>query len=174
MISLITAISRDNVIGVDNSLPWHRPDDLKNFSRLTTGHTVVMGRKTFESIGHPLKNRANIVVTNNYWQLRKRWYYNPAFYNGGTFDEVLSLVKNINEEVFIIGGQQIYKEFAPYVERMYITVINEFISANGCETTYFSWPALSNSSWRCVEQKMLGPDFFYIFDKVSINGNTQT
>jgi dihydrofolate reductase len=113
MISLIAACGENQVIGYKNQLPWHLPNDLKHFKKITTGHTIVMGRSTYESIGRPLPNRKNIVLT-----------HNRAFTAEGItvvhhFDEVIAL-----EEVMVIGGASVYQQFLPYAEYLYITKIH--------------------------------------------------
>jgi dihydrofolate reductase len=162
MISAIVAMDRNNLIGIDGKLPWHRPDDLKNFKALTTGHTVVMGRKTYESIGKPLSNRFNVVLSHQ--------NLTDTHIHGNLIrlskEEVISVFYGPYSNFFIIGGASIYREFAQYIERMYITVINEFSPVNGCEATYFPWQSFEPSSWTCVEQCPLGPDFYYVFDRI--------
>ena len=118
MISFIVAMDENQVIGTNNSLPWHIPDDLKRFKRITLGHPIVMGRKTFESIGRPLPGRENIILTTN-----------SNFQPEGctvcnSFKELQSYLTNFEEEVFVIGGAKIFQLFLPYVTKMYITKIN--------------------------------------------------
>lgn len=112
MIKLIAAIGKNNELGKDNNLIWNIPEDLKYFKETTTGHTVVMGRKTYESIGKPLPNRENIVVTRE--QIKGvKTIKNP--------EEIFSL----KEDVFIIGGAQIYNYFINYADEIYLTEIDE-------------------------------------------------
>lgn len=116
-LSLIVAMDKNGLIGKDNSLPWSLPADLKYFRETTSGHPVVMGRKTFESIGRPLPNRLNIILTRT-----------PAFQAEGctvisSVDKVLE--QSQSEEVFIIGGKQVYHLFLPFVQRVYLTRIDE-------------------------------------------------
>jgi dihydrofolate reductase len=113
VIHFVVATDSYGLIGKDNDLPWGKlPVDLKHFQKITTGHTVVMGRKTFESIGKPLKNRKNIVLSRTTFAHEGvEWY--------SSIDEVLELP----EDVFIIGGSQIYKAFLPYVDKIYHTGI---------------------------------------------------
>jgi dihydrofolate reductase len=118
IISIIAAVSNNNVIGKDNKLPWHLPGDLKRFKELTTGHTIIMGRKTFESIGRPLPSRRNIVVTRN------KDYKADGVEIIHSIKEALDLVKN-EDEVFIIGGEEIYKLALPMANKIYLTRINK-------------------------------------------------
>lgn len=120
MIYMIAALSQNNQIGLNNQMPWHLPEDLHYFKTVTTGHTVIMGRKTFESIGHPLPNRKNIVLTQN-----------PNFTPDGvqvihTLKEALELCQEL-PEIFIIGGGEIYKAFMPFANKLYLTLIPKVI-----------------------------------------------
>lgn len=116
-LSLIVAMDKNGLIGKDNSLPWSLPRDLKYFRETTSGHTVVMGRKTFESIGKPLPNRPNIILSRT-----------PSFEAAGC--EVISDIQAVvershEEEVFVIGGKEIYYLFFPYIQKIYLTLIDE-------------------------------------------------
>ena len=127
MISIICAIGKNNEIGFQNKLLWGIPDDMQHFKNLTTGHTVVMGEKTFESIGKPLPNRHNIIVT-----LDKN-YKNSDCEVRYSLEDVLKEAKNKSEEIFIIGGGQIYKQSLPYADKLYLTIVNDSPKAD----TYF-------------------------------------
>lgn len=116
-ISLIAAMGRNRVIGKDNSLPWSLPVDMKHFHDLTTGKPVIMGRKTFESIGKPLPDRTNIIIT------RDTNYKAENCIVVHSTDEALKAAEG-NEEVMIIGGAQIYKEFLSKANRIYLTIID--------------------------------------------------
>lgn len=116
MLSIIVAISQNHVIGKDNQLPWHLSEDLKHFKKTTMGHPIIMGRKTFESIGKPLPGRENVVITRNA-------NYAPK---GVTVLHDLSKLKDwqtSDKEYFIIGGSEIYKLCLPYVNTLYLTKI---------------------------------------------------
>ncbi len=118
-LSIIAAVSKNNVIGNKNKLLWNIPLDMKFFKNTTTGHPIIMGRKTFLSIGRALPNRRNIVITRD---------KNFSFENVEVFhsiDEIVSLFKNTNEEAFVIGGADIYKQFLPIVDKLYITHVDE-------------------------------------------------
>lgn len=117
IVSLIAAIGKNRVIGKDNSLPWKLPEDMKRFKELTIGKPVIMGRKTFESIGRPLPNRKNIILT------RDKNYEAEGCKVVHSVEEALKFA-NANE-VMVIGGAQIYKEFLPVANKMYLTLIDE-------------------------------------------------
>lgn len=141
LICAIVAMSLNRVIGVNNQLPWHLPADLKHFKELTTGFPVIMGRKTYESIGKPLPNRLNIVLTRD-----------PVF----TASDVLvshSLDAALNqpaiaeaEKIFIIGGAALYKEALPRIQHLYMTVVNVAIHGDA----YF--PELLPEYWRKISE----------------------
>lgn len=142
MLSIIVALAKNNVIGKDNKLIWHLPEDLKRFKKLTTGHTIIMGRKTFESLGRVLPNRKHIVLTNN---------SNMKIEDENV--EVISDIKlldsyiNSKEENFIIGGASIYSLLMPYANKMYITKIDEEFEGD----VYF--PEIDNKIWQEVERE---------------------
>ena len=120
-ITIVAAIASNNVIGQKNSLPWDIPEDLKRFKQLTSGHTILMGRKTFDSIGRPLPNRTNIVMTKetNYQKEGVEIVFDEK--------EALNLIKDLNQEVFIIGGSKIYELFEPWATSLMITrVLKDF------------------------------------------------
>ncbi|MEK9184801.1 MAG: dihydrofolate reductase [Patescibacteria group bacterium] len=134
MISFIVAVDKNFLIGKNNALPWPKiPADMKHFRELTLGKTIVMGRKTFESIGSPLKDRKNIVLSHN------SDFYAP---NLTIYRKVEDVLKHIPQqgELCIIGGAQIYKEFLPFVETIYLTMINEKFSGD----IYFPKEILKN------------------------------
>ena len=120
-ITIVAAIASNNVIGQKNSLPWDIPEDLKRFKQLTSGHTILMGRKTFDSIGRPLPNRTNIVMTKdtNYQKEGVEIVFDER--------EASNLIKDLNQEVFIIGGSKIYELFEPWATSLMITrVLKDF------------------------------------------------
>ena len=116
-ITLVAAIASNNVIGKKNSLPWNIPEDLKRFKQLTSGHTILMGRKTFDSIGRPLPNRQNIVMT------KDENFEKEGIKVINDFDEALELIKESNEDIFVIGGSKIYELFEPVANSLAITRI---------------------------------------------------
>lgn len=123
-ISLIAAIGKNNELGKNNALLWKLPADLEHFKKTTLLHTVIMGRKTFESIGKPLPNRKNIVITRDANYKKDL----PARAGGieiaHSLAGALDLIKDINEEIFVIGGAEIYKQVMPIADKLYITHID--------------------------------------------------
>ncbi len=136
MISLLVAMDQNNLIGRDNQLPWHLPADLAYFKQVTMGHPIVMGRKTYDSIGRPLPGRENIIVTRN-----------PAFTMEGckvihSIEEIIKLNNNDKEqELFVIGGSEIFKEILPFADKLYITEIDEAFEGD----TFF--PEIHQKEW---------------------------
>jgi dihydrofolate reductase len=122
-LSIIVAMSSNHVIGVNNTLPWHLSEDLKHFKSLTTGHTIIMGRKTYESIGRPLPNRRNIVVSRNM----------DIYYEGTevvhSIEDAVSISRH-DHEVFVIGGSNIYEQALSLVDHLYITEIKKNFSGD--------------------------------------------
>jgi dihydrofolate reductase len=118
-LSLIVAMTQSRVIGVQNRLPWHIPEDLKRFKKLTHGHPVIMGRKTFESIGRPLPGRTNIVVT------RSKEYRSQGIVVAHSLAEAISFGENSPgaNEIFVIGGAELFRESLPEAQRIYLTEI---------------------------------------------------
>lgn len=129
MISIVVALGNgrkhNRVLGKENKLLWHIPDDLKRFKRLTLGHPIIMGRKTFESIlsylGKPLPNRTNIVLTRD-----ERWNYDGTL-RAASIEEAIELAKQQpgSDEIFIGGGGQIYADALPLVDKLYLTLIED-------------------------------------------------
>ncbi len=116
-ISFIVAVSLNHVIGVDNKLPWHLPADLQYFKKLTTGYPIVMGRKTYASIGRPLPFRENIVITHSFD------FTAPGVLVMHSLPEVLSHCVG-KREVFVIGGETIFNQLEPYANRIYLTLVH--------------------------------------------------
>ncbi len=140
MLSIIVAIAKNNVIGKDNKLIWHLPEDLKRFKRLTTGHNIIMGRKTFESLGRVLPNRKHIVLCND-----MKLDINDE--NVEIVDSIdkLKQYEEAEEESFIIGGATIYKLLLPKADKLYITKINQEFEGD----VYF--PEIDENVWKVVE-----------------------
>jgi len=145
VISLIAALAENRVIGAHNTLPWRLPNDLKHFRRLTTGHAVVMGRKNHESIGKPLPERTNIVVTRN------RDYRAAGCLIAHSVDEALRLAKN-DPEIFVIGGADIFRETLARAGRLYLTEVHATVPGD----VYF--PAFDRSAWREIQRERHEPD----------------
>lgn len=120
MICLIVARSRNNVIGKDGTMPWHIPGELSQFLSLTTGNTVIMGRRTYEAIGHPLKDRTNIIVSSSLQINQKDCF---------TVSSLQQAIEKspAGKDIYIAGGAQLYKEAIPIVDVMYITEVDVLI-----------------------------------------------
>ncbi|HLS09991.1 dihydrofolate reductase [Lentibacillus sp.] len=162
MISLLVAMDRNRVIGYQNDLPWHLPNDLKFFKQKTIGHTIIMGRKTFESIGKPLPKRTNVVITRQ---------------KSSRFPEGIDVIRDINtvfdwnrqhpaEELFVIGGEEIFKQVLPHADRMYITLVDNVFQGD----TYF--PKFSETEWQLTakekgerDNKNLHDHYFLQYDR---------
>jgi dihydrofolate reductase/dihydrofolate reductase (trimethoprim resistance protein) len=124
MISLIVAAAKNNVIGNNGIIPWKIKGEQKRFKELTTGKTIIIGRKSFEEIGKPLPNRKTILISNT------RHIELENCVTAKSILEAFALAKNEDEEVFVVGGGQVYKEAFPYADRIYITVIDKIIDGN--------------------------------------------
>jgi dihydrofolate reductase len=122
-VSLIAALSENGVIGVENRLPWNLPEDLKRFRELTTGHPIIMGRKTFESIGRVLSNRRNIIITRN------TGYRVVGAEVAHSLEAALALTAQASE-VFVIGGAEIYRQALPLGHRLYLTRVHQQIEGD--------------------------------------------
>lgn len=130
ILSIIVAMAKDRVIGLNNQMPWHLPADLAWFKKNTLHKTVIMGRKTFESIGRPLPNRHNIIISRQA-QLEHD-SENVSWVK--SIDEALSIAKDqLADEVFIIGGGNIYQQVLPFIDRLYLTHIDAYLKGD----TYF-------------------------------------
>lgn len=129
MLSIIVAVAENNIIGGDNKLLWHISEDLKRFRTLTTNHTIIMGRKTFESLPKVLPNRHHVILTND-----KNYSVDSKDVTiVHTLDEILDKYLNCEEEAFIIGGGQIYNLLMPYCNKIYLTKVNKSFEGD----TYF-------------------------------------
>ncbi len=144
-ISLIVAAATNNVIGRDGALPWHLSEDLKRFKHLTTGKPLIMGRLTHESIGKPLPDRRNIVVS------RRAGLEIAGCEVVASPDDALKLVADV-DEVMIIGGRQIYEHMLPKADRIYMTRVNA--SPDG--DTFF--PEINDEEWQVVDQEDFSAD----------------
>lgn len=139
MISVIVAVAENGTIGDKNSLLWHISEDLRNFKRITSGHPVVMGRKTFESLGRPLPNRRNIVISRTTTHIEGCEVVD-------SLEKAIALFPT-EEEVFIIGGAQIYAQAMPLADKFYLTKVEHPYEG---DTSFPAWdPAL----WRLVEEQ---------------------
>jgi len=137
-LSAIVAMSDNRVIGKNNQLPWHLPADLKHFKTLTTGHAIIMGRKTYESIGKALPNRLNIILTRN------TLFHAPGCHITASLNEAIQLAHaHHTGEIFIIGGVDIYTQCLPQIQRLYLTLIHHTVEDGDA---YF--PLLDNKAWQ--------------------------
>jgi dihydrofolate reductase len=138
-VSLIAAMAKNRAIGLGNGLPWHLPPDLRRFKALTTGHTLIMGRKTFETLRGPLPWRTTIVVT------RREGYAPPGVLVARSIEEALSRAEG--DEVFVAGGEDVFRQTLDRADRLYLTRIGQDFPGD----TFF--PELDESAWRLVEQE---------------------
>jgi len=137
-LSIAVAVGENFAIGKNNQLLWHMPADLKFFKQTTSGHTVVMGRKTFDSVGRPLPNRRNIVITRD-----------PELKIDGaevvnSLDEAISITKNEEKSIFIVGGAEIYRQALPKTAILYLTTIHHTFDAD----TFF--PKIDRNDWNVI------------------------
>lgn len=143
VLSLIVAMTPDRVIGRGNMLPWRIPSDMKRFRDITTGHPVIMGRKTWESLPaqfRPLPGRTNIVVT------RQKGYQAVGAVSFSSPEIALSVVSALRtDEIFVIGGAEIYQQFLPFAQKAYVTKVQAIIDGD----TFF--PELDASTWSCTD-----------------------
>ena len=145
VITLIVAVADNGVIGRGNALPWHLPDDLKRFKRLTLGKPIVMGRKTFESIGKPLPGRQNIVVT------RDTNYRRDGVTVVHDADAALRAAGAV-PEIMVIGGAELFRTLLPRAGRLLLTRVHGNIDGD------VVWPALDERAWRVVERESHSAD----------------
>jgi dihydrofolate reductase len=144
-LSLIVAVSENNVIGRGGRLPWHLSADLKRFKRLTMGHHMIMGRKTFESIGRLLPGRITVVLT------RQAAYPAEGAMVAGSLDEALSRISG-DGEVFIIGGAELYRSALHRVSRIYQTVVHAQVEGDTC------FPEVDWTHWLWLEDVRFAAD----------------
>ncbi len=138
-IAVIAAMAKNRVIGIENRLPWHLPEDLRHFKALTMGHHIVMGRKTFESIGRPLPGRTTVIVTRD-----------PAYRSAGCLvaHSVREAIDACGDdtEVFFVGGAELYRQALPLAARLYLTEIQAEYEGDA------SFPAFERAEWREAER----------------------
>ena len=140
MITIVVAMGLDNEIGADNQLLWHLPKDLKHFKEMTTDHPIIMGRKTYESIGKALPNRTNIVVS------RKKDWFEEGILIVGSIKEAVKFAKKIDEQVFIIGGGNIYEQTLDLTDKLEVTLVQTNMKAD----TFF--PKIDPKIWNKTEE----------------------
>jgi len=141
-INIIVAIGRQNQIGLNGSMPWKLSDDLKNFRRITTDHIVIMGRKTYDSIGKPLSKRLNYIITGNFGRRAKcgAWLFK-------SIEDALKKAQTFNKEIFIIGGASIYEQTLDTANRLIVT----HVDYEGKADTFF--PKINYDEWKIVDEK---------------------
>lgn len=144
-LSIIVAMDENQVIGNNNQLPWHLPADLKHFKTITMGKPIIMGRKTFESIGKPLPGRQNIVVT------RTREFHADGVASVHSIDEALELVQHC-DEAMIIGGSQLFESTLSKANRLYLTYIHQHFTGD----TFF--PKFEYNEWQELSREQHEPD----------------
>jgi len=161
MTTIVVAMGEKNEIGSENQLLWHLPKDLKHFKDLTSGHPIIMGRKTYESIGKALPNRTNIVVS------RKKDWFQEGVLIVGSIKEAVKFAKKIDENIFIIGGGNIYEQTMEIADRLEVTMVKAQINAD----TFF--PKINPKFWSktgeiCHEKDEKNPyDFcFQTYEKI--------
>lgn len=157
IISIIAAVSKNNVIGRDGKIPWHIPGEQKRFRELTTGKTIIIGRKSFEEIGRPLPDRKTVVLS------KTKNYSAENCITVDSFSKALELLEN-EKEVFIAGGAEVYKAALPYAEYIYLTVIDRCFEGN----VYF--PDFNKDDFTVIyEQRVEGPIpyTYYTYKRIS-------
>jgi len=158
-ISLIVAMARNRVIGADNKIPWHLPNELKLFKSLTMGHHIVMGRKTYESINRLLPGRTTVIVT------RQRDYGVEGAIVAHSIPDAVDACRG-DDEVFVIGGAELFRETLPIADRLYLTVVD----AEPAGDVFM--PGIDMTQWRETSSQAFMPDGkhahgyrFYIYDR---------
>lgn len=155
MITLIAALAENRVIGKDNDLIWHLSADLKRFKALTTGHHIIMGRKTFESIGKPLPNRTTVIISRN------TDYKVDGCFTVHSLQAAIDFAK-ADEQAFIIGGAEIYKQALSLVDRMELTRVEAEFDGDAF------FPEFDEKNWNCIHserhQDSKNPELFFRFE----------
>lgn len=151
MIIMIAAAAENNALGKENDLVWHLPDDFKRFKSLTSGHPIIMGRKTFESFPKPLPNRLHLIIT------RQEDYKVEGCLVVNSIKKALNLIED-NQDAFIIGGGQIYKHALPYTDKIELTRVHGNFEAD----TYF--PELDQNDWKLIFEEYHSKDEKHQFD----------
>ena len=150
MLNLIVAKAKNNAIGKSGKIPWNIPEELQYFKEKTINSVVIMGRKTYESIGKPLDQRINIIISNN------NVFSEENCFTVKSLDEAISLAKRFDKEIFIIGGERLYKEAIDIVDRMYITEV--FVDVKEADAFF---PEIDKTKFDITYGKVLGNDIKY-------------
>lgn len=151
MITLIAAVAENNALGKDNQLLWHLPDDFKRFKSVTTGHHIIMGRKTFESFPKPLPNRTHVIIS------RQKDYHPEGCIVVDSLHKAIAVCPK-NEEVFIIGGGEIYRQSIAIADKLDITKVHHTFEAD----TFF--PEIDSKEWTLVSSEFHPKDEKHQFD----------
>ena len=155
-ISMVVAMTKEGIIGDNNMLLWHLPNDLKRFKSITLNKPIVMGRKTYESIGRPLPNRRNIILT------RERYHSFPGCEIMHSVQEILDATEG-TDELMVIGGGEIYRLFWPLTTHLYITYVNTSLSGDT------SFPSFNMNEWQEVSRESHDADEKHAHSYVFIN-----
>ncbi len=164
-IVLIAAFAQNRVVGINNKLPWHLPEDLKYFKRTTTGKAIIMGRKTYDSIGRPLPNRTNIVITRN------SDFKAEGVKVVSSLEAAIELAKEVNyingiEEVMIIGGASIYETALPIADRLYLTHVHADVKGDAYfpEVNFAQWQEVARDDHQASDNNPYDYSFV-VYDK---------
>jgi len=164
-IVLIAAFAQNRVVGINNTLPWHLPEDLKYFKRTTSGKAIIMGRKTYDSIGRPLPNRTNIVISRN------RDFHAEGVRVVASLEAAIELAKEVNyindvQEVMIIGGASIYEAALPIADRLYLTHVHAEIEGDAYfpEVNFKQWLEVSREDYQASDKNPYDYSFV-VYDK---------
>ena len=147
-LALIAAVADNNAIGIDNKMPWHLPDDLRYFKAVTMGKAIIMGRKTFDSLGKALPGRINIVITRN-----RSWHHDGVNVVH-TLDAALQLAETLStaDEIMVIGGEQIYRQAIDRADRLYLTRVYQSFDGDAF------FPAIIASQWQETSCQKVEPE----------------
>ena len=169
-ISIISAISDNNIIGLNGEIPWNIPEDMRYFKTLTNGNTVIMGRNTYESIGKPLPNRINIIVSS-------KMSSNTNTYRNGiicvdNLEKAIKLASIFERKIFLIGGYEIYREGLLYADNLYITKVHKVINYSAKSDKITMFPGFTDDEWKVKSSKFgddcrsIGLDYtFYLYSR---------
>lgn len=156
MLSIIAAVSENNALGKENKLLWHLPADLKRLKSLTMGHHLIMGRKTFESLGKPLPGRPHVIIS------RQKDYQPDGVTVVDSLEKAIEFAKH-DDQAFVFGGGEIYRLALPFVKKIYLTRVKALFEGD----TYF--PELISDEWKMVKCESYSPDeknlFYYSFEE---------
>ena len=155
IISCIVATANNNVIGKDNDIPWYLPNDLKYFKKITSGHHILMGRKCYQSIGKPLPNRTNMVLT------RDAYFISSNCIMSNSIEDALEIAyKNGEEELFIIGGGTIYEQTQTLWDKLYLTEVDLEVEGD------IFFPVIDHDIWKLVKEEKQTKNDKNLYDHV--------